>query len=72
MLSLHIARMDVVVLKNREMSDQASMRYLSWNNTLTRTLRALGLGAAPSVSPKPDAFAEFTGEDPATWPSAGP
>ncbi len=48
MLSLHIARMDVVVLKNQEMSDQASMRYLSWNNTLTRTLCALGLGAAPS------------------------
>ena len=61
MLSLHIARMDVVVLKNEEMSDQASMRYLSWNNALTRTLCALGLEPPPSVSPKPDAFAVFTG-----------
>jgi hypothetical protein len=47
MLTLHLARMDTKAMEAGEMSDHASRQYLAWSNTLTRTLRTLGLEAVP-------------------------
>ena len=52
MLSVHLARMDTKALAAGAMSDHASREYLAWSNTLTRTLRQLGLkgeAAKPSI-----------------------
>jgi hypothetical protein len=46
MLTLHLARMDAKAIEAGEFSDHASRQYLAWSNTLTRTLKALGLEPA--------------------------
>ena len=50
MLSVQLARMDARSLREGAMSDHASREYLAWSNTLTRTMKALGL-----AGPKPRA-----------------
>lgn len=47
MLQCHISRMDAKALLEGGMSQHATREYLAWSNTLTRTLRTLGLEAAP-------------------------
>jgi hypothetical protein len=47
MLTFQVQMMDRAALKAGEMSEHACRSYLAWNNTLTRTLTALGLEAAP-------------------------
>jgi hypothetical protein len=54
MLTLHVSKMDQRAVEAGEFSDHASRQYLAWSNTLTRTLRQLGLEAAKPA--KPDAF----------------
>lgn len=52
MLTLHIARMDARANEDGELSDHASRQYLAWSNSLTRTLRTLGLDeTAPKTAP---------------------
>lgn len=46
-LSLAVARLDARMLSDGGLSDHASREYLAWSNSLTRTMRALGLEAAP-------------------------
>jgi hypothetical protein len=41
--------MDTQAPQDGGMSDHASRQYLAWSNTLTRTLKALGLTAAPAA-----------------------
>ena len=59
MLSVQLARMDAKALRDGAMSDHASREYLAWSNTLTRTMKALGLKGAP---PKPKTLAEIRGQ----------
>jgi hypothetical protein len=56
MLSVYLARMDTAALKGAAMSDHASRRYLAWSNTLTRTLRQLGL---KGVAERPQTIADI-------------
>jgi hypothetical protein len=54
MLQCHVSRMDTQALQDGGMSDHASRQYLAWSNSLTRTLRELGLAAAPAPKdPRP-------------------
>ena len=54
MLTLYLARMDAKAMETGAMSDHATREYLAWSNTLTRTMRQLGLKGiaekAPSLS----------------------
>jgi hypothetical protein len=59
MLTVQLGRMDARSLADGVMSDHASREYLAWSNTLTRTMRALGLMAAPE---KPRTLAEVRGQ----------
>ena len=45
-LTLAVARLDAQMLAKGGLTDHASREYLAWSNTLTRTLRTLGLKAA--------------------------
>lgn len=47
MLTVQLSRMDAKALRDGAMSDCASREYLAWSNTLTRTLKALGLKGPP-------------------------
>jgi hypothetical protein len=51
MLTLQLARMDAKALEAGAMSDHDARVYLAWSNTLTRTLRTLGLEGAPKPAP---------------------
>ena len=48
MLQAYIARLDEQTLLGGSLSDHASRQYLAWSNTLTRTLRSLGLEEKPA------------------------
>jgi hypothetical protein len=50
MLTVQLARMDAKALEDGVMSGHATREYLAWSNTLTRTLKTLGMKGAP---PKP-------------------
>ena len=43
-LALHVETLDRKVLEGGVMSEHDSRTYLAWSNSLTRTLRELGLG----------------------------
>jgi len=43
-LSLYVSKLDSKLLKNGSMTEHDSRTYLAWSNSLTRTLRELGLG----------------------------
>lgn len=45
-LTLAVARLDAQMLAKGGLTDHASREYLAWSNTLTRTMRTLGLKAA--------------------------
>ena len=45
-LSLHVAQLDAKVAEGGTMTAHDARSYLAWNNTLTRTLRQLGLKSA--------------------------
>ncbi|MGI4946937.1 MAG: hypothetical protein ACRYHQ_41335, partial [Janthinobacterium lividum] len=49
-LALHVETLDRKVLEGGVMSEHDSRTYLAWSNSLTRTLRELGL---KSVAGKP-------------------
>jgi hypothetical protein len=49
LLQCHVSRMDTQALQDGGMSDHASRQYLAWSNTLTRTLRQLGVNAATTA-----------------------
>jgi hypothetical protein len=51
MLTVQLARMDARSLSEGAMSGHATAEYLAWSNTLTRTMKALGLKAAPPKAP---------------------
>lgn len=46
-LTLAVARLDAQMLAKGGLSDHASREYLAWSNTLTRTMRTLGLKGTP-------------------------
>lgn len=50
-LTLHVARLDIRLAERGEMSEHAAREYLAWSNTLTRTLRELGLRPAAERAP---------------------
>ncbi|WP_429820286.1 hypothetical protein [Ensifer sp. B1-9] len=48
-LSLHCALMDAKLLEGEgPLSERDSREYLAWSNSLTRCLRSLGMGEAPT------------------------
>jgi hypothetical protein len=62
MLTLHLARMDARATDEGGLSDHASREYLAWSNTLTRTLRTLGLEAVPPPPPRVRTVQEIIAE----------
>ena len=48
-LSLYVSKLDAKLLKNGSMTEHDSRTYLAWSNSLTRTLRELGL-QVPSLA----------------------
>ncbi len=49
-LTLHMALIDAKIGTTGSLTDHDSRTYLAWSNTLTRTMRSLGLhGAAPAI-----------------------
>jgi hypothetical protein len=42
-LGLHVAQLDAKAVVNGDMTDHSARQYLAWSNSLTRTLRQLGL-----------------------------
>jgi hypothetical protein len=50
-LALHLELQDERSMLAGEMGDGMSRRYLAWNNTLSRTLRLLGLESAKDHAP---------------------
>ena len=48
-LALHVETLDRKVLQGGVMSEHDSRTYLAWSNSLTRTLRELGLGKPQDV-----------------------
>ena len=62
-LSLHVAQLDAKVAEGGAMTEHDQRTYLAWNDTLTRTLRQLGLkGASPPRRTSPDLLAERAAE----------
>jgi hypothetical protein len=59
MLTVQLGRMDAKALSEGAMSGHATAEYLAWSNTLTRTMKALGLKAAPE---KARTLAEVRGQ----------
>jgi hypothetical protein len=47
MLSVPVARFDARLLAGEEISEHAVRQHLAWSNSLTRTLKLLGIKAAP-------------------------
>jgi len=52
-LALHVAQLDQRTADNRAMSEHDARTYLAWSNSLTRTLRELGMEGASSPGPAP-------------------
>lgn len=50
-LSLHVAQLDARAAEGRGLTEHDSRTYLAWSNTLTRTLRQLGLEGAKQRPP---------------------
>lgn len=46
-LTLAAGRLDARMLSKGGLSDHGSREYLAWSNSLTRTMRTLGLQASP-------------------------
>jgi hypothetical protein len=46
-LTLHMAKIDAKAASGGSMSDHDHRHYLAWANTMARTMRTLGLDAAP-------------------------
>jgi hypothetical protein len=59
MLTVQLSRMDTKALRDGAMSDHASREYLAWSNTLTRTMKALGM---KGPAPKAKTLAEIRGQ----------
>lgn len=55
-LTLRVAQLDAKAADAGAMSDHASKQYLAWSNSLTRTLRELGLKPAAE---KPPSLADY-------------
>jgi hypothetical protein len=51
MLTVQLARMDAKSLSEGAMSGHATAEYLAWSNTLTRTMKALGIKGASERTP---------------------
>jgi hypothetical protein len=51
MLTVQLGRMDAKALADGAMSEHASREYLAWSNTLTRTMKALGIKGASERTP---------------------
>ncbi|BAI00778.1 hypothetical protein [Acetobacter pasteurianus] len=49
-LTLHMAMMDSHMLAGGAPAERDARQYLAWANTLTRTMRSLGLDKAPAVA----------------------
>ena len=59
MIAVQLGRMDAKALADGAMSELASREYLAWSNTLTRTMKALGLtGSAERVPSLQEYLAE--------------
>ena len=67
MLTVQLGRMDAKSLVDGVMSDHASREYLAWSNTLTRTMKALGLKGPPE---RQRTLAEVRAAQPSRVPSA--
>jgi hypothetical protein len=52
-LSLHVAKIEARTAEGGGFSEADSRQYLAWSNSLTRTLRALGIEGAPQSAPSP-------------------
>jgi hypothetical protein len=63
-LTLRLHLMDRETAQSGRMSEKNGREYLCWNNSLTRTLRTLGLDAAATPKPR--------WQPPAASPSAAP
>lgn len=50
MLSVHLAMMDRKALEDGALSLHASRQYLAWSNSLTRTVRELGIRGVSDVT----------------------
>jgi hypothetical protein len=50
-LSLHVAMLDAKTAERGEMTEHDSRTYLAWSNSLSRSLRALGIKAAAEKPP---------------------
>jgi len=58
-LTLHIAQLDAKMADGRPLTECDSRTYLAWSNSLTRTLKQLGLQGAAE---KPKTLAEYRAE----------
>jgi hypothetical protein len=58
-LSLHVAQIDARMADGRALTEHDSRTYLAWSNTLTRTLRQLGLKGIDQRGPT---LAEYKAE----------
>lgn len=54
MLTLRVYIMDRESISNPELSERNGRQRLAWSNSLTRTLRAIGLNAAKDRPPSPE------------------
>jgi hypothetical protein len=50
-LTLHVAQLDAKATATGGMTDHSARQYLAWSNSLTRTLRQLGLKGAAERAP---------------------
>jgi hypothetical protein len=50
-LALHVAQLDRRTADSRAMTEHDSRTYLAWSNSLTRTLRELGMEGAATPAP---------------------
>ncbi|MBS0988510.1 hypothetical protein [Acetobacter okinawensis] len=55
-LTLHMGLMDSHMLEGGAPAERDSRQYLAWANTLTRTMRSLGLDKAPAPTRGMDAL----------------
>ncbi len=62
-LTIHVAQLDAKAVSGGTISEHDQRTYLAWSNTLTRTLRTLGLTAAPQ---RPQTPAEAMARRPLT------
>lgn len=58
-ITLHMTLMDGHMLRGEAPAERDARQYLAWSNTLTRTMRALGLEGA---EPEPETLAGYLSE----------